>query len=727
MSISKKLATELEALRVAERLVEESARVDIADWSGWLLANDQDISALWKWRPELASHDIYGPLMWLMCGQHPFREHCTLAELSRELDIGRSTILNWASRFEDFPHGAANETGGPYYDLGLIREFMTRHGLTGRRRVAEPQPDNLRQVWSSLPALLTTDERAVLLLRLAREMRDAGDKTKTQSILKNVWQTLKNDDLAVASKAKIGADDSLRTKVSTWFTDIGQPELSRVSTHEVLSFVRLLLRDDRQAQFHAGSPSIGQLVATLLPNFKKVVDLTPSSGYLLDAFAEIGATTVAVCPTPTLGLVARYACLKGTREVVISDWQREPLQLSLDETSLLVGVAPTNSSSKRPSRPQSMDDPRWLVPAKTTNRVDLFLQHVVSAMPQSGTAAVVVPTKWCDSPAHDTLRTLLMKLNVIEKVIRLVPHLVPGSSRSTLLILRKGRPDDDQSCLVLSNKNIEGILVGKRLRDLSSDDCDVLRQGLEEGSVDVPVEYSSYDFPASPFKLTLAKALKNGGVLTADQYRGAPNRIALSDQSFAEDLRGGFSSLQKLSRPVLETAAAVFEHERTHNSGVNFVPLAEVAVITFLQRGPGKEWTSDQISDEDIVINLLGKQAGEILRGRAEQKETFVRIARVRVTNPTMVNVEYLAEWLRYTVKQIPVSGSHTVNRIGRSSLVNLRVPLTAIEEQEKIGRQVKQVRDARTQAQGLAATFEELENRLPEKFFDELKWGQAQ
>lgn len=57
---------------------------------------------------------------------------------------------------------------------------------------------------------------------------------------------------------------------------------------------------------------------------------------------------------------------------------------------------------------------------------------------------------------------------------------------------------------------------------------------------------------------------------------------------------------------------------------------------------------------------------------------------------------------------------------------MNLCVPLTAIEEREKIGRQVKQVRDARTQAQGLAATFEELEKRLPEKFFDELNWGQA-
>jgi hypothetical protein len=527
MTVSKHFATEQEALHAAERLIEESAHVDSADWPDWLLANNDDISALWKWKEELEPQDIYGALIWLMSGQHPFREHRTLTELSSELKIGRSTILNWAARFEDFPHGAINESGGPYYDLGLVREFMSRHELTGRRRSTESQPDVLRQIWSSLPAPLATDERAVLLLSLACEMRDAGDKTTTQSILQNVWRTLQNDDLAIASKVRIGADDSVRAKVSTWLTDIGQPVLSRVPAHEVLSFVRLLLRDDRQAQFNAGSPSLGLLVATLLPNFKRVVDLTPSSGYLLDAFVETGATTVAVCPTPTLGLVARYACVKGARKVVISDWLREPLPLSLDETSLLVGVAPTNSLQKRPSKLQSSDDPRWLVPAKTSNTVDLFLQHVVSAMPQAGTAAVVVPTKWCDSPAHDTLRTLLMKLNVIEKVIRLVPHLVPGSSSSTLLILRKGRPSDDQSCLLLSDWAIEGVLVGKRLRDLSSDDCDLLKQRLEEGPVDVPDGLSPYNSGARPFKLAITEALKSGGVLTEDPYRGIPNRIAL--------------------------------------------------------------------------------------------------------------------------------------------------------------------------------------------------------
>jgi hypothetical protein len=726
VTVSKHFATEQEALHAAERLIEESAHVDIANWSDWLLASHDDISALWEWRPELAQHDMYGDLIWLMSFQHPFREYHTLTELSRELKIQPSTILNWSARFEDFPRGGINEFGGPYYDVGLVREFMFRHELTGRRRSTESQPDVLRQIWSSLPAPLATDERAVLLLSIACEMRDAGDKTTIQSILKNVWRKLQNDHLAIASKVRIGADDSVRAKVSTWLTDIGQPVLSRVSAHEVLSFTRLLLRDDRQAQFNAGSPSIGLLVATLLPNFKKVVDLTPSSGYLLDAFVETGATTVAVCPTPTLGLVARYSCVKGTREVVVSDWLHEPLPLSLDETSLLVGVAPTNSLQKRPSKPQSSDDPRWLVPAKTTNPVDLFLQHVVSAMPQAGTAAVVVPTKWCDSPAHDTLRTLLMKLNVIEKVIRLVPHLVPGSSSSTLLILRKGRPGDDQSCLLLSDWAAEGVLVGKRLRDLSSDDCDLLKEGLDEGPVDVPDELPLYDSPARPFKLTLAEALKYGAVLTEHQYCRRPNRIALNDKSFVEDLRSGLSILQKLSQPVLETAATVFEHERTHHSGVNFVPLAEVAAITFLQRGPGKEWTSDQISDEDIVINLLGKQAGETCRGRAEQIEAFVRIARVRVANLTVVDVEYLNTWLSYMGKQMPVSGSHTVKRIGRPSVANLRVPLPAMEVQKRVGRQVKQVRDARRQAQGLAATFQDLEKRLPEKLLDELMWGQA-
>jgi hypothetical protein len=725
VAVTKHFATEQQALDAAERLVEESTHVDSADWSDWLLANADDISALWKWRAELAPHDIYAALIWLMSELHPSREHRTLTELSRELKIGRSTILNWSARFEDFPHGAAIESGGPYYDLGLVREFMSRHGLTGRRKNNESQPDVLRQIWSSLPAPLTTDERAVLLLSLAREMRDAGDKTKTQSILRNVWRTLKDDDLAIASKVRIGADDSVRAKVLTWLTDIGQPILSRVSTQEVLSFVRLLLRDDRQAQFIAGSPSIGLLIATLLPNFKKIVDLTPSSGYLLDAFVETGASMVAVCPTPTLGLVARYASVKGTREVVISDWLHEPLPLSLDATSLLVGVAPTNSSQKRPSKPQSSEDPRWLIPAKTTNPVDLFLQHVVSAMPQFGTAAVVVPTRWCDSAAHDSLRILLIKLNVIEKVIRLVPHLVPGSSSSTLLILRRGRPDDDQSCLLLSDWNIEGVLVGKRLRDLSSDDCEFLKQGLEKESVDTPDGYSSYDI-ASPIKLPLAKALKRGGVLTEDQYHGRPNRIALNDESFVKDVRGGLSSLQKLGRPVLETAAKVFEQERTSHAGVNFVPLAEVAAITFLQRGPGNEWTSDQINDEDIVINLLGKKAGEVCRGRPEQKVAFVRIARVRVTNPTVIDVQYLVAWLSYMGNRMRFSGSHTVMRISRSTLANLRVPLPAIEMQRNIGCQVDQVRDARTQAQGLAETLEQLERRLPEVLFDELTWGKA-
>lgn len=103
-----------------------------------------------------------------------------------------------------------------------------------------------------------------------------------------------------------------------------------------------------------------------------------------------------------------------------------------------------------------------------------------------------------------------------------------------------------------------------------------------------------------------------------------------------------------------------------------------------------------------------------------------MRIARVRIANPTVVDVEYLNTWLSYMGKQTPVSGTHTVKRIGRPSVANLLVPLPAMEVQKRVGRQVKQVRDARTQAQGLTATFEELEKRLPEKIFDELNWGQA-
>jgi hypothetical protein len=91
-----------------------------------------------------------------------------------------------------------------------------------------------------------------------------------------------------------------------------------------------------------------------------------------------------------------------------------------------------------------------------------------------------------------------------------------------------------------------------------------------------------------------------------------------------------------------------------------------------------------------------------------------------------VVDVEYLNTWLSYMGKQMPVSGSHTVKRIGRPSVANLRVPLPAMEVQKKVGRQVKQVRDASTKAQGLAATFQDLEKRLPEKLLDELMWGRA-
>jgi protein-tyrosine-phosphatase len=242
----------------------------------------------------------------------------------------------------------------------------------------------------------------------------------------------------------------------------------------------------------------------------------------------------------------------------------------------------------------------------------------------------------------------------------------------------------------------------------------------------VPDGLSLWDFSANPFRLTLAKALQKGCVLTEAQYGRAPERIALVDERFVEDIRGGLSSLHEESQLVLETAEEVFHDERTPHSRVSSVPLAEVAAITFLQRGPGKEWTSDQINDEDIVINLLGEEAGEVCRGRPEQEEAFVRIARVRVTNPTVIDVEYLDAWLSYMGKQFLVSGSRTVKRIGRSSVANLLVPLPAIEVQKKIGRQVKQVRDACTQAEKLAKTFEELKRRLPQKLFDRLTWGKA-
>lgn len=697
----KRITNENELDQVIEQLLRGALDVELEGFEAWLVKNREQIDEVFRWSEWLPSKDDYVLLRFLNDGYHPFRDYRSLTDLAREIGVNQSSINNWKRRYPDFPRSVFNYWGDQLYDIELVRRFVTERGLTGKAKSPRSETGALEEAWKKLPKDFSVAEGCLLMLSAARMARKANGNRRQSSGLFSVVDQLPRQ---IRGKLQLGTKKH-REAAKGWHKAHWPLTADHASFQQVLDFVRVKMREGKIENPGSGSPSLGILIRSLLPHVTRVVDVTPSAGYLLDAFEDARIPQVAVCPAAELAAIASAATLGDLRQVVVADWSKRPL-LGLDvENSVVIGVAPTRPPLAMARPPATPTGPRRRKRGEASDPVDDFIKSVVEALPARGVGAIVVPTRWCTSPTNKEYRKDLMDGNLLEKVIHLVANLVPGGAKSTLLVLRKGRPvDGEKSCIILSDFNLEGVKTkgGKRLRDLTEDECENQRDLALSEPTDTPDRHPMRD-EATPFRLGIGAASKQGFVLVESAYYGPPNRIALDfDSSIDGEIEDARSALKEL-REESESLLSDFG-KATHLVGrlrdSNRVDLAEKVEITFIQRKKGREWTANELQPNDIAVSLLGLDAGASCTGHKEANEhptRFARIARLRIRedHQGQIDQRYLREWAACIGPKLPTSGAHIVKRIGRSVIQELKVPLPGLEVQGEFADRMNQIRHA--------------------------------
>jgi hypothetical protein len=577
-----------------------------------------------------------------------------LADLAKKFGVNSSTMYYWSHRYPDFP--AHIERQDFYdelrYDLELVKQFMQRNGLTAAS-VASREAERFDNAW------------------------DEAWKAQPSSV----------SDLAYGVKLITSHPHKLKS--------LRLDELKSLELTELVTMVRTKIHE-RGADPMAGSPSLGCLLSTLFPEAKHVVDLTPSSGYLLDAFSNRGIRTTAVCPTDELASLARCTSGGTPRDVVVASWADwKPQQRTLQD-GLLVGVAP--SADEQPG-----------------DAIDQFINRILKLLPEGGVAGVVVPYSWCESPTATTQRRRLLGENLLESVVRLIPSLVQGHSLSALLVLRKRELAPNPSCNILEDWTLVGERVGKRIRKLTSEECENIRYGLEQEPDDYPSPMRQLP---QPFQLKNSMAVKANAVLSESNYRrwmGFGRLVLTPKHKFDNaltDFRDAVEEFDSIHRGSTSLGGSVRAHDTEVGSEVR---LRDVVEIEFLQRAKGTTWSSYGLRDDDTVINLLGNNAGSAFRGSevlrpASSDTPLLRVARLRVLAAAQVDPQYLYFWATSRAEFWSTSGGHIVKRVSRDAITQATLVRPPLDDQRELVSQLNELAQLGKCVSDLQSTLQKLQ-----------------
>ena len=615
-------------------------------------------------------------------------EGMNITTLAKTLSIGKTTLINWRSRYENFPEGFPDESQYELlYLLDDVEKFMEERGLTGRRSTKAPDVLPLDHAFATLCPTLSTEWRLVVLLSASAQAFSISETVTARHVI----DAIGNAHAAIqGEKSRLPIED-MRQELDGWLDLSGRNDIYlQVSHQNVVAWVRRYMRSMNRNGMVFGSPSLGSLIQHLAGTDPHIVDMTPSAGFLADSFGSASSSLTIFSPTIETGLIGYFCADQPSMSVVVEDWllgQYAPPRRK--GGTIVIGATPTTFTDIQSRNIPSSDDGRRLPGCqKTRDAIDLYVQCLIAATPEDGRAFIIVPAKWISAPQHKAVRDALTPLNLIECVIELPTSLGYGNAASTLIMIDKQRELGESIKFVTSAEAV-GSLSGPRMRDLSNDDCTYIADFVHSDG-----EAHVGEFEDTPVTVALSRIIQNNSALQRSAYllrntinldsipRTFPELIGHFDAvmiDFTSHLETGRELSMLLHKEVSATDAPV---------SVQLVSLSHSDApikVSFVSRKQSEEWNNSYFNEDDLVLNLLGQEAGHCVRASEIEGTDWVRVARLRVTNNNIVLPEYLEMWAHFNRAELMrLVPKRTRAILSRDDVLSLHIPCPDMNSQRR-------------------------------------------
>jgi hypothetical protein len=615
-------------------------------------------------------------------------EGMNITTLAKTLSIGKTTLINWRSRYENFPEGFPDESQYELlYLLDDVEKFMEERGLTGRRSTKAPDVLPLDHAFATLCPTLSTEWRLVILLSASAQIFSVSETVTA----KHVIDAIGNAHAAIqGEKSRLPIKD-MRQELDSWLDLSGRNDIYlQVSHQNVVTWVRRYMRSMNRNGMVFGSPSLGSLIQHLAGTDPHIVDMTPSAGFLADSFGSASSSLTIFSPTIETGLIGYFCTDQPSMSVVVEDWllgQYAPPRRK--GGTIVIGATPTTFTDIQSRNIPSSDDGRRLPGCqKTRDAIDLYVQCLIAATPEDGRAFIVVPAKWISAPQHKAVRDALTPLNLIDCVIELPTSLGYGNAASTLIVIDKQRELDKPIKFVTSSE-AKGTLSGPRMRDLSNDDCAYIADFVHSDG-----EAHVGEFEDTPVTVPLSRIIQNNSALQRSAYL-LRNSIILDfiPQTFLE-LVGHFGAGMIDFTNHLETCrelSILLNKEVSATDAPVSVQLVSLShsdapiKVSFVSRKQSEDWNNSYFNENDLVLNLLGQEAGHCVRASEIEEKDWTRVARLRVTNNNIVLPEYLEMWAHFNRAELMrLVPKRTRAILSRDDVLSLHIPCPDMNSQRR-------------------------------------------
>lgn len=286
----------------------------------------------------------------------------SLTNIAKTLDIGKTTLINWRSRYENFPQGYQDRFHEDHEDLVYlledVKKFMEERGLTGRRSTKTPDVLPLDHAFATLCPTLSTEWRLVVLLSASAQAFSISETVTA----KHVIDAIGNAHAAIqGEKSRLPIED-MRQEIDGWLDLSGRNDIYlQVSHQNVVAWVRRYMRSTNRNGMVFGSPSLGSLIQHLVGSDSHIVDMTPSAGFLADSFGSASSSLTIFSPTIEAGLIGYFCADQPSTSVVVGDWlSGQFVPPRRQGGTIVMGATPTTFTDTQSRSIPNSDDGRRL-------------------------------------------------------------------------------------------------------------------------------------------------------------------------------------------------------------------------------------------------------------------------------------------------------------------------------------------------------------------------------
>lgn len=632
----------------------------------------------------------------------------TLVQIARALSVSPGTLSNWQKRYDDFPAPAGFDGNRRFFRISDVQNFMKRHDLKAGSFNGAVENKNSREtkLISLTVAVLRDHVHAGNEIILAISAIAASTISKVQSQEDRLMGDGRHTDaknlqvditsgLEIFNRLNSFERESLFKEWSTIASELDQQKLA--------AGIRRLLKD-LSGRKVGGEFTTSQSVASLMSkiaNALDVLDLCSGYGTLLREYRRGSRRRVGVEINASVASISRLLAFIEGYEVEI--YTEDSLSTCHQEwlTDGFFGVVVDPPLVLRLRDHQiNQNDLRWTFMAQSRRHQaeDFWIQSTLSylkpsieGVPHRG--VLLLRGRWFFENAETAMRDALLKFGLVEAVVALGA----GSSSSAgvpmnLLVLRKGIVGTTTVRMIDAQKSGRSV---RGVREFSRQEIDTIVGALNgnlEGDPDGMIKV--LDVP-------IVEILENGSVLEVRRYINETAEQVTVETGLNKANLAVHEFQNRLEQ--LQNAIEMFKPTETitklTQKGIVFqsVPIAgqqgNKALLSslFKNRPSDRVWTKDDIVDSDIVVCLVGFQAGRVLLGSEFHAED-TKWSKVWILRSASSEIDqrYLATWARYGGLDLQirslVSGT-TLPTLTKRDAERVLVPVPSMEVQEIIAQ----------------------------------------